>query len=125
MISLIEENTANLKEDFRQNLGNIITSQVYESYAAGCRACGTFDVVVLINAEAPEGDIARNGLVYSRTELTNNEQFPAGIRERISEPARVSTHLTGVRMFWAIVLWNQSVTALAIAVKEMSLGGDA
>ncbi len=124
-IELIETGTGNLKEDFRNNLINLITSSVYENYEQSCRTLGTSDLVLVINGDAPEGDMSRRGYVFRRTQLAEDTNFPLGIRETLKLPALPRTPMQGLRTFWAVVLWNKNVAALAIGVKEMSHGGDA
>lgn len=124
-IELIDTGAGDLKEDFRKNLDRLITSRTYETYENGCHVLGTSDLVVVINGDAPEDALSRRGYVFKREELASDEKFPLGIRERLKERPQPSTLMLGTRTFWAIVLWNKSVAALVITIKEMTQGGDA
>lgn len=120
-VSTIED--SQLGSDIRQNIERIITPQTYRAYELACTEFGTSDLVVMINGNAPDGEIARNGIVFTRAQLLADPTFPQYLRERIGEPARLS-NLTA-QTFWAIVLWNKAVAALAVGVQSMSRGGDA
>ncbi len=113
-----------LQEEFRKNLGKIITARTYEIYEDGCRQFGTTDLVVMINATGPE-DTVEQALVFTRDNLLKDTTFPANLRERVSGPARIKGLSFDTQTFWAIVLWRKQVAALAVGFQMMSPGGSA